>query len=180
MEIFDSVFTAIWRRKRALHQTDYVRTNGKPNQNRITARYQNWNYAQRRQQRRTHSIRPQSLFTETLLTHFDIFISTQVSMLARLVSNAPCRAVPGARRAISVQVPTSPRARSRALTLSAVRAQSLLHGSKKAKEAGDLDVQHHSRLIARGKYLHGIESASRPSEKCPTPYRKPSCPQFIE
>ena len=86
-------------------------------------------------------------------------------MLARLASNVPHRVVPNARRAISVQVPTSPRARSRALTLSAVRAQSLLHGSKEAKEAGDLELQHHSRLVARGKYLHGIESASHPSEK---------------
>ncbi|KAH9964258.1 NIPSNAP-domain-containing protein [Russula dissimulans] len=57
-------------------------------------------------------------------------------MLARLASNVPRRVVP----------------------ISAVHAQSLLHGSKEAKKAGDLEVQHHSRLIARGKYLHGIET----------------------
>jgi hypothetical protein len=82
-------------------------------------------------------------------------------MLAHLVSNFPRRAVPNARRAISVQVPASPRARSRALTVSAIRAQSILHGSKEAKEAGDHETQQHSRLVARGKYLHGIESTSR-------------------
>jgi hypothetical protein len=85
-------------------------------------------------------------------------------MLAHLVSNLPRRAVPSARRAISVQVPTSPRARSRALTVSAVRTQSILHGSKDAKEAGDHEIQQHSRLIARGKYLHGIESTSHAYE----------------
>ncbi|KAI0294935.1 NIPSNAP-domain-containing protein [Russula brevipes] len=58
-------------------------------------------------------------------------------MLAHLASNVPQRAVLSARRAISVQ--------------------SILHGSKQAKEAGDLEGQHHSRIIARGKYLHGIE-----------------------
>ena len=83
-------------------------------------------------------------------------------MLAHLVSNFPRRAIPSARRAISVQVlPASPRARSRALTVSAIRVQSILHGSKEAKEAGDHEIQQHSRLVARGKYLHGIESASR-------------------
>ncbi len=82
-------------------------------------------------------------------------------MLAHLVSNFPRRTILSARRAISVQVPTSPRARSRALTVSVVRAQSILHGSKDAKEAGDHEIQQHSRLVARGKYLHGIESTSR-------------------
>ena len=81
-------------------------------------------------------------------------------MLSHLVSNVPRRAIPNARRAISVQVAASSRARSRALTVSAVRAQSILHGSKDAKEVGDLEIQQHSRLVARGKYLHGIESAS--------------------
>ena len=89
-------------------------------------------------------------------------------MLAHLVSNFPRRAVPNARRAISVQVPASPRARSRALTVSAIRAQSILHGSKEAKEAGDNETQQHSRLVARGKYLHGIESTSHAYEKRPT------------
>jgi hypothetical protein len=92
--------------------------------------------------------------------------STLIYMLAHLVSNLPRRAVPSARRAISVQVlPASPRARSRALTVSAIRAQSILHGSKEAKEAGDHEIQQHSRLVARGKYLHGIESASQAYEK---------------
>lgn len=88
------------------------------------------------------------------LFHLHIF------MLAHLVSTFPRRVVPSARRAISVQVPTSPRARSRALTVSAVRTQSILHGSQEAKEVGDHEIQQHSRLVARGKYLHGIESTS--------------------
>ncbi|KAI0275143.1 NIPSNAP-domain-containing protein [Gloeopeniophorella convolvens] len=58
-------------------------------------------------------------------------------MLPRIVPALLRPAFPGARRAISVQ--------------------SILHGSPEAKEAGDLEVQQHSRLIARGKYLHGIE-----------------------
>ena len=84
------------------------------------------------------------------------------NMLSRLASNFSRHVVPVSRRAISVQVAASSRARHRALTVSAVRAQSILHGSQEAKEAGDSETQHHSRLIARGKYLHGIESASRP------------------
>ncbi|KAH9995959.1 NIPSNAP-domain-containing protein [Russula vinacea] len=47
--------------------------------------------------------------------------------------------------------------RSRALTVSAVRTQSILHGSQEAKEVGDHEIQQHSRLVARGKYLHGME-----------------------
>jgi hypothetical protein len=82
-------------------------------------------------------------------------------MLSRLASNFPRHVVPVSRRAISVQVAASPpRARARALTVSAIRAQSILHGSREAKEAGESEMQHHS--IARGKYVHGIESASRP------------------
>lgn len=90
-------------------------------------------------------------------------------MLSRLAYNVPSRAIPIARRAISVQVAASSRARSRALTVSAVRAQSILHGSKEAKEAGDHEIQQHSRLVARGKYIHGIESASGAHEIRPTP-----------
>ena len=90
-------------------------------------------------------------------------------MLSRLVYNLPSRAIPIARRAISVQVAAPSRARSRALTVSVVRAQSILHGSKEAKEAGDHEIQQHSRLVARGKYLHGIESASCTDEMRPTP-----------
>jgi hypothetical protein len=81
-------------------------------------------------------------------------------MLSHLVSNVPRRAIPNARRAISFQVAASSRARSRALTVSAIRVQAIMHGSKDAKETGDLEIQQHSRLVARGKYLHGIESES--------------------
>ncbi|KAL7285569.1 NIPSNAP-domain-containing protein [Trametes coccinea BRFM310] len=61
-------------------------------------------------------------------------------MLARLSTQAVRRnaAVAGqARRAISVQ--------------------SLLHGSPEAKQEGDVQIQQHSRLVARGKYVHGFE-----------------------
>ena len=86
-------------------------------------------------------------------------ISVHADMLSRLASNFPRHVVPVPRRAISVQVAASPpRARPRALIVSAVRAQSILHGSREAKET-ESEMQHHS--IARGKYLHGIESASR-------------------
>ena len=36
--------------------------------------------------------------------------------------------------------------------------QSLLHGSPEAKEAGDFEKMQHSRLVGRGKYIHGFES----------------------
>jgi hypothetical protein len=81
-------------------------------------------------------------------------------MLTRLAFDLPRHVVPGARRAVFIQVPAPPRARCRALTVSAVRTQSILHGSKDAKEAGERESQNISRLIARGKYLHGIESVS--------------------
>ncbi|KAJ7040340.1 hypothetical protein C8F04DRAFT_1083283 [Mycena alexandri] len=35
--------------------------------------------------------------------------------------------------------------------------QSLLHGSPEAKQAGDLDTLQHSRLVGRGKYIHGFD-----------------------
>jgi len=38
-----------------------------------------------------------------------------------------------------------------------ISVQSLLHGSPEAKEAGDIEVLQHSRLVARGKYVHGFE-----------------------
>jgi hypothetical protein len=82
------------------------------------------------------------------------------NMLTRLAFDVPRHVVPGARRTVFIQVPTPPRARCRALTVSAIRAQSILHGSKDAKEAGERESQNISRLIARGKYLHGIESVS--------------------
>ena len=36
--------------------------------------------------------------------------------------------------------------------------QSLLHGSPEAKAAGDVEIQQHTRLVARGKYVHSFES----------------------
>lgn len=35
--------------------------------------------------------------------------------------------------------------------------QSILHGSEKAKAEGEIEIQQHSRLIGRGKYVHGFE-----------------------
>jgi len=61
-------------------------------------------------------------------------------MFARSVANGVSlqyRAAPNIARSISVQ--------------------SILPGSPEAKEAGDIEVQQHSRLVARGKYLHGFE-----------------------
>ncbi|KAI0257062.1 NIPSNAP-domain-containing protein [Lactifluus subvellereus] len=58
-------------------------------------------------------------------------------MLTRLALKFPRHMVPGARRAVSLQ--------------------SILHGSREAKEASEHEIYQHSRLIARGKYLHGIE-----------------------
>ncbi|TBU34385.1 NIPSNAP-domain-containing protein [Dichomitus squalens] len=39
----------------------------------------------------------------------------------------------------------------------AISVQSLLHGSPEAKQEGDVQIQQHSRLVARGKYVHGFE-----------------------
>jgi len=39
-----------------------------------------------------------------------------------------------------------------------ISVQSLLHGSPEAKEAGDLEKMQHSRLVGRGKYIHGFET----------------------
>ncbi|KAF7966217.1 hypothetical protein HWV62_39479 [Athelia sp. TMB] len=38
-----------------------------------------------------------------------------------------------------------------------ISVQNILHGSPEAREAGDLESQQHSKLVARGKYLHGFE-----------------------
>ncbi|KAG8836398.1 hypothetical protein FRC17_003308 [Serendipita sp. 399] len=35
--------------------------------------------------------------------------------------------------------------------------QAILHGSQTAKEEGQQDIQQHSRLVARGKYIHAFE-----------------------
>ncbi|TFK41824.1 NIPSNAP-domain-containing protein [Crucibulum laeve] len=40
----------------------------------------------------------------------------------------------------------------------AISVQSLLHGSEEAKQAGDLDILQHSRLVGRGKYIHSFET----------------------
>lgn len=39
-----------------------------------------------------------------------------------------------------------------------ISVQSLLHGSPEAKEAGDFEKMQHSRLVGRGKYIHGFET----------------------
>jgi len=39
-----------------------------------------------------------------------------------------------------------------------ISVQSLLHGSPEAKKAGDLDILQHSRIVGRGKYIHGFET----------------------
>ncbi|KAI6012399.1 NIPSNAP-domain-containing protein [Pisolithus orientalis] len=38
-----------------------------------------------------------------------------------------------------------------------ISVRSLLHGSPEAKKAGDIEILQHSRLVARGKYVHGFE-----------------------
>lgn len=68
-------------------------------------------------------------------------------MLARLASRTL--------RPAAIAAPSS--LVSRAGPQRAISVQSLLHGSPEAKSAGDAEVQQHSRLVARGKYLHGFE-----------------------
>ncbi|KAI0046602.1 NIPSNAP-domain-containing protein [Auriscalpium vulgare] len=38
-----------------------------------------------------------------------------------------------------------------------ISVQNILHGSPEAKEAGDLEPLQHSKIVARGKYLHAFE-----------------------
>jgi len=38
-----------------------------------------------------------------------------------------------------------------------ISVQTLLHGSPEARKAGDIEIQQHSRIVARGKYVHGFE-----------------------
>jgi hypothetical protein len=75
-----------------------------------------------------------------------------------MLSHAAKRAAPQvsrvATRSISVQVCNS--RRNYSASSSAYSIQSLLHGSPEAKQAGDLEVQQHSRLVGRGKYVHGF------------------------
>lgn len=40
------------------------------------------------------------------------------------------------------------------------RVQAILHGSPDAQREGDVETQQHSKLVARGKYVHGFESMS--------------------
>ncbi|VDB87517.1 unnamed protein product [Peniophora sp. CBMAI 1063] len=49
------------------------------------------------------------------------------------------------------------RARVPLVGVRGISVQSILHGSPEAKEAGDLEVQQHHKLVARNKYLHGFE-----------------------
>jgi len=36
--------------------------------------------------------------------------------------------------------------------------KSILHGSEQAKKEGELEIQQHSRLVGRGKYIHSFET----------------------
>jgi hypothetical protein len=49
--------------------------------------------------------------------------------------------------------------------------QSLLHGSPKAKKEGQLELQQHSRLVGRGKYVHSFE-VHRVKPDCIDEYKK--------
>ncbi|RPD65095.1 NIPSNAP-domain-containing protein [Lentinus tigrinus ALCF2SS1-7] len=51
----------------------------------------------------------------------------------------------------------TPRAVVQAQVKRAISVQSILHGSPEAKQEGDVSIQQHSRVVARGKYVHGIE-----------------------
>ena len=42
---------------------------------------------------------------------------------------------------------------------------SLLHGSEEAKEEGKIDLQSHSNMVARGKYIHQIVKHKVPPHK---------------
>jgi len=39
-----------------------------------------------------------------------------------------------------------------------ISVQSILHGSPEAKKAGEAEIQQHSAIVARGKYVHGFET----------------------
>ncbi|EIN13886.1 NIPSNAP-domain-containing protein [Punctularia strigosozonata HHB-11173 SS5] len=38
-----------------------------------------------------------------------------------------------------------------------ISVQSILHGSEEAKAEGEVEIQQHSRIVGRGKYVHGFE-----------------------
>lgn len=44
-----------------------------------------------------------------------------------------------------------------------VITKNIVYGSPEAKEAGEVEVQQHSRIVARQKYLHVFECSSRQS-----------------
>lgn len=44
--------------------------------------------------------------------------------------------------------------------------QSILHGSPEAKAAGEVETQQHTRLVARGKYVHAFEGLPQLSIHC--------------
>ncbi|ESK92672.1 nipsnap family protein [Moniliophthora roreri MCA 2997] len=46
-----------------------------------------------------------------------------------------------------------------------ISVQSLLHGSPEAKKAGESEILQHSRLVGRGKYVHGFEVHRVKSDK---------------
>lgn len=78
-----------------------------------------------------------------------------------LIPALATRCVPATRRSISVQVKSSDSGGPMTLTDNfdmIIQFQSLLHGSPQAKQEGDVQIQQHSRLVARGKYVHGFES----------------------
>ena len=99
-------------------------------------------------------------------------------MFARLSAQAarqtPRAAVQAqARRAISVQVRLLSESLVKKVTWS---TQSLLHGSPEAQHEGDIQLQQHSKLVARGKYVHGLESTL---SRAPHPYARLTAPSLI-
>ncbi|KAK0455880.1 NIPSNAP-domain-containing protein [Armillaria borealis] len=63
------------------------------------------------------------------------------------------------------RTPASRAASSLAATRRSISVQSLLHGSPEAKKAGEVDILQHSRLVGRGKYVHGFEVHRVKSDK---------------
>ncbi|KIL71503.1 hypothetical protein M378DRAFT_65647 [Amanita muscaria Koide BX008] len=61
-----------------------------------------------------------------------------------------------------------------ALSRRFISVQSLLHGSPEAKVAGDLEILQHSRLVGRGKYVHGFEVHRVRPEKAEE-YKEAAC-----
>ncbi|KAJ2921022.1 hypothetical protein H1R20_g16073, partial [Candolleomyces eurysporus] len=57
----------------------------------------------------------------------------------------------------ALRISTSPSAWAAAGRRS-ISVQSLLHGSEEAKKEGELESLQHSKLVGRGKYVHGFET----------------------